>query len=203
MMQKIVILGRHFICNKRICNIVQKTITIDESEVENYLHLHKFHKDQCAIVVDESINVFSGLIYTGEAFVNPITMESIPINCDIDEEEVNTEEQEMPNVSEIEKFISELLNPVCEKLDECISKLDEHASSPGPNYIKFDKVRRYKVVCGSVHIRKGPSAIFPSDDFIRRDVIVSVYGVDTTTNFGFLGNGKWVTLNDNFLQEVK
>ena len=196
MLQKIIILGNQFICDKRLCNIVQKTVTIDESEIESYFHLHKFFKDQRAIVVDPAINVSTGYIFTGEAFVNPITMQSYSIDGEVDEEEIDTFASSDVNEEVIEKVLIRVFDPV-------IKRLDAYLELPGPSYEKFDKVKKYKVVCGSVHVRKGPAANFPSDGFERRDTIVQVYGIVRPTNFGYLGNGKWITLNDNYLQEVK
>lgn len=195
MLQKIIILGNQFICDKRLCNIVQKTVTIDEREMESYFHLHKFFKDQRAIVVDPAVNVSTGYIFTGEAFVNPITMQSYSIDGEVDEEEIDTSAASEMDERAIERVITRIMDPFIKKLDNF------HPDKP--TYYEFEKVRKYQVICGSIHVRKGPSRDYAHAEFKRTGDIVEVYGVDQITDFGYIGNGNWISLNEKYMQEVK
>lgn len=196
MLQKIIILGNQFICDKRLCNIVQKTVTIDESEMESYFHLHKFFKDQRAIVVDPAVNVSTGYIFTGEAFVNPITMQSYSIDGEVDEEEIDTSAASEIDEHAIERAVARIVNPI-------VRKLDRYLQNEGPLYNEFEKVKKYQVICGSIHVRKGPSSDYTHAEFKRTGDVVDVYGIDPNTNFGYIGNGNWISLNEKYMREVK
>ena len=147
MLQKIVILGNQFVCDKRICSLVQKTVTMEDVEVENYLHLHKFFKDQRAIIVDASIMVSTGYIFTGEAFVNPISLQSYSIDGEIDEEELDTTAPNSDDEALVERVIGKIIRPIVERMDKI------QLGVPGAYYTEFPKPKQYQVVCGSVNVR--------------------------------------------------
>ena len=211
MLEKIVILGNQFICEKRICNIVQKTISVDSNEVENYLHLHKFFKDQRAIVVSEAVTVSPGYIFNGAEFVNPISMTKYPIDGDVIEEELDTSptETEIPNtdkimeiVKRLESWADEMDKRVLQKIDELENYCDYTHTKVDRNFVQLGRPRLYKVIAGSVYKRSGPSTQYPSVGFAKKEDIIEVFGYDRNTNFGVIGPDTWITLSDKYLKEV-
>lgn len=111
MKKNLVILGNQFLCEKRMLNIVQRTVIMDEDAIDIYIHNHQLFKDQRAIVVDPELPVRSGFIFTGDAFVDPVNFVKVPIEGEVEEEEFD-QKSSTNTTPEIVRWLENIMSEI-------------------------------------------------------------------------------------------
>lgn len=111
MKKNLVILGNQFLCEKRMLNIVQRTVIMEDDAIDVYIHNHQLFKDQRAIIVDPDVPVRTGHIFTGDAFVDPVNFTRTPIEGEIEEEEMESTAAKT-NAPEIIKWLENIMNEI-------------------------------------------------------------------------------------------
>ena len=188
---KTVILGNSFVCDKRLCTIVQRIAEIDESAIEEYFHLNHLSRKSHVIIVPESVYVERGFIYTGSDFVNPVTLERFAIDPS------NTNES-IPDSSPVSHPATEYDdNDTIDILDRINSSIVEFGTMQrlNPYYNEFDEPVTLNYPLQDACIRSGPTVCHKRIENVSLDEI-TLFGIDGLTKYGYIGDGRWISLDD-------
>lgn len=208
MKKNLVILGNQFLCEKRMLNIVQRTIVMDEDAIDVYIHNHHLHKDQRAIVVDIEMPVRSGYIFTGDAFVDPVNCVKIPIEGNVEEEEFehDTNSSTTPEIIRwLENIMTEIKNIKdrdfrCNENDVYdartylgIRNSVLHSLSGG--FARFLKPKTFITSAGNLPVYKEPNINSEIVGYYKMGNAFVLDGLDNCRTFGLLSTGNWIKVN--------
>lgn len=210
MKKNLVILGNQFLCEKRMLNIVQRTIIMDEDAIDVYIHNHQLFKDQRAIVVDPEIPVHSGHIFTGDAFIDPVNFTRTPIEGEIEEEEMESTNVKV-NTPEIVKWLENIMDEIRsikgndgnvprtfenDTKMELINKMNSIYNA-GYNIGRLSKPIMYRIKegTGNVDVYAEPSTESDLIGYFTGGDLIIATAYNNEKNFVLLNNGGYIKFN--------
>ena len=188
---KTVILGNSFVCDKRLCTIVQRIAEIDESAIEEYFHLNHLSRKSHVIIVPESVYVERGFIYTGSDFVNPVTLERFAIDPSDTNEPIP---ESSSGCHSDEEYVDDDTTDIFDFIKSSIVEFGT-MQRLNPYYNEFDEPVMLNYPLQDACIRSGPTVCHKRIENVSLDEI-TLFGIDGLTKYGYIGDGRWISLDD-------
>ena len=208
MKKNLVILGNQFLCEKRMLNIVQRTVIMDEDAIDVYIHNHQLFKDQRAIVVDPEIPVHTGHIFTGDTFIDPVNFTKTPIEGEVEEEEFDqkTSTSTTPEIvkwlenimTEIRKITGGVGNVPRNHNEETRMNLIEkmnYINSIGSSFGRFLRPKLFNVRVGIVEVYKEASTTSDLIGYFKPGDNIALEGLDSSCKFALVRNAGYIEMN--------